>query len=97
MFPGCLFRATKFLDRKGIVEEMKNYSVIMIFGSKENISFFPCHIMDVGGRPKWKRMGFFGKEIVHKRSDGWKEAHNACMQRKKQLEGRTTRTHGRKT
>jgi hypothetical protein len=31
-------QATKFLDRKGTLEQMENYSVIMIFGSKEN----PC-------------------------------------------------------
>jgi hypothetical protein len=37
---------TKFLDRKGTLEQMENYSVIMIFGSKENPSFLPCHITD---------------------------------------------------
>jgi hypothetical protein len=31
-------QATKFLDRKGTLERKENYSVIMIFGSKEN----PC-------------------------------------------------------
>jgi hypothetical protein len=25
---------------------MENYSVIMIFGSKENPNFLPCHIME---------------------------------------------------
>ena len=35
---------TKFLDRKGTLEQKENYSVIMIFGSKENLSFLPCHI-----------------------------------------------------
>jgi hypothetical protein len=37
---------SKFLDRKGTLEQMKNYSVIRIFGSKENPSFLPCHISD---------------------------------------------------
>jgi hypothetical protein len=32
------------MDRKGTLEQMENYSVIMIFGSKENPSFLPCHI-----------------------------------------------------
>jgi hypothetical protein len=36
--------ATKFLDRKETLEQMENYSVIMIFGSKENPTFLPCHI-----------------------------------------------------
>ena len=39
-------QATKFLDRKGTLEQKENYSVIMIFGSKENPVFLPCHIMD---------------------------------------------------
>jgi hypothetical protein len=38
---------TKFLDRKGTLEQMENYSVIMIFGSKENLAFLPCHITDI--------------------------------------------------
>jgi hypothetical protein len=37
---------TKFLDRKETLEQKENYSVIMIFGSKENPSFLPCHITD---------------------------------------------------
>jgi hypothetical protein len=40
-------QATKFLDRKGTLEQMENYSVIMIFGSKENLTFLPCHIIDI--------------------------------------------------
>jgi hypothetical protein len=40
-------QATKFLDRKGTLEQMDNYSVIMIFGSKENPSFVPCHVTDI--------------------------------------------------
>jgi hypothetical protein len=39
-------QATKFLHRKGTLERKENYSVIMIFGSKENPSFLPCHIID---------------------------------------------------
>jgi hypothetical protein len=38
---------TKFLDRKGTLEKTDNYSVIMIFGSKENPSFLPYHITDI--------------------------------------------------
>jgi hypothetical protein len=40
-------QATEFLDRKGALEEMKNYSVIMIFVSKENPTFLPCHITNI--------------------------------------------------
>jgi hypothetical protein len=39
-------QASKFLDRKGTLEQMENYNVIRIFGSKENPSFLPCHISD---------------------------------------------------
>jgi hypothetical protein len=35
---------TSFLDRKGTLEEMENYNVIRIFGSKQNPCFLPCHI-----------------------------------------------------
>jgi len=34
------------LDRKGTLKRKENYSVMMIFGSKENHAFFPCHIID---------------------------------------------------
>jgi hypothetical protein len=36
-------QASKFVDRKGTLEQMENYNVIRIFSSKENPSFFPCH------------------------------------------------------
>ena len=39
-------QASKLLDRKGTLEQMENYKVIRIFGSKENLSFLPCHIID---------------------------------------------------
>jgi hypothetical protein len=39
-------QASKFLDRKGTLEQIENYNVIRIFGSKENTSFLPCHISD---------------------------------------------------
>jgi hypothetical protein len=39
-------QATKFLDRKGTLEQMETCSVIMIFGPKENLAFLPCHITD---------------------------------------------------
>jgi hypothetical protein len=35
---------TIFLDRRDTVEEMENYNVIRIFGSKQNPCFLPCHI-----------------------------------------------------
>jgi hypothetical protein len=37
-------QVSKFLDRKGTLKQMENYNVIRIFGSKENPSFFLCHI-----------------------------------------------------
>jgi hypothetical protein len=37
---------TKFLDSNGTLERKENYSVIMIFGSKVNPTFLPCHITD---------------------------------------------------
>jgi len=40
-------QATKFLDSKGTLEQMENYNVIMLFGSKENLYFLPCHITDI--------------------------------------------------
>jgi hypothetical protein len=39
-------QATKFLNRKGTLEQKENHSVLMVFGSKENPSFLPCHITD---------------------------------------------------
>jgi hypothetical protein len=39
-------QATKFLDRKGTLEQKENYSVLTVFGSKENPSFLPCHFTD---------------------------------------------------
>jgi hypothetical protein len=35
------------LDRKGALEQMDNYSVIRIFGSKEKPTLLPCHITDI--------------------------------------------------
>jgi hypothetical protein len=40
-------QATKFLDRKGALEQMDNCSVIRIFGSKEKPCLLPCHITDI--------------------------------------------------
>jgi hypothetical protein len=39
-------QATKFLNRKGTLKQEENHSVLMVFGSKENHAFLPCHIMD---------------------------------------------------
>jgi hypothetical protein len=44
--PRMFDQARKFLDRKGTLEQMENYNVINIFGSKENPSFLLCHIYD---------------------------------------------------
>jgi hypothetical protein len=44
--PRISSQASKFLDKKGTLEQMENYNVIRIFGSKENPSFLPCHISD---------------------------------------------------
>jgi hypothetical protein len=55
VFKGFLFgndtsqmsnQESKFIDRKGTLEQMENYNVIRIFGSKENRSFLPCHISE---------------------------------------------------
>jgi hypothetical protein len=44
--PRMYDQASKFLDRKGTLEQMENYNVIKIFVSKENPSCLPCHISD---------------------------------------------------
>jgi hypothetical protein len=55
VFKGLLFgkdtpwmsdQVSKFLEMKGTLDQMKNYNVISIFGSKENPSFLPCHISE---------------------------------------------------
>ena len=33
-----------FLNRKGTLEQEENHNVLMVFGSKENHAFLPCHI-----------------------------------------------------
>jgi hypothetical protein len=40
-------QATRFLDRKGALEHMDNYTVIRIFGSREKPALLPCHITDI--------------------------------------------------
>jgi hypothetical protein len=45
--PCISHQATKFLDRKGALEKMDNYSVIRIFGSKEKPALLPCHITNI--------------------------------------------------
>jgi hypothetical protein len=53
VFKGLLFgkdtprisdHANKFLDKKGMLENMENHNVIGNFGSKENLSFLPYHV-----------------------------------------------------
>jgi hypothetical protein len=55
VFKGLLFvkytpiisnQENKFLDKKGTLEEMENHNVISNFGSKENLSFLPCHVYE---------------------------------------------------
>ena len=38
--------ATSFLDRKGTLEHLDNYTMIRIFGSMEELALLPCHIID---------------------------------------------------
>jgi hypothetical protein len=45
--PQMYDQATKFLEKKGTLKQMDNYSVITIFGSKENLAFLPCHITNI--------------------------------------------------
>jgi hypothetical protein len=44
--PRISAHASKFMDKRGTLEQMENYNVIRIFSSKENPSFLPCHISD---------------------------------------------------
>jgi hypothetical protein len=44
--PRIYDQATKFLYRKGALEQMENCCVIRIFDSKEKPALLPCHIMD---------------------------------------------------
>jgi hypothetical protein len=44
--PQMSSQETKFLNRKGTLELKENHSVLMVFGSKENPAFLPCHITD---------------------------------------------------
>jgi hypothetical protein len=37
----------KIIQIKGTLEEMENYNVTRIFGSKESYSFLPCHISNI--------------------------------------------------
>jgi hypothetical protein len=55
VFKGFLFgkdtprisnKASKFLDKKGMLEQMENHNVVNIFGSNENIAFIPSHVSD---------------------------------------------------
>jgi hypothetical protein len=39
-------QATNFLNRKGTLEQKENHRVLMVFGSKENPSFLPCHFTE---------------------------------------------------
>jgi hypothetical protein len=39
-------QSTRFLEKKGTIEQMENHSIIRIFWSKENPSFLPYHVSD---------------------------------------------------
>jgi len=39
-------QTNNFLDTKGAIEYLDNYTVIRIFGSKEKPTLLPCHITD---------------------------------------------------
>jgi hypothetical protein len=45
--PRLFEHVTDFLDKKGIVQHLDNYTVIRIFGSTEQPTLLPCHIMDI--------------------------------------------------
>jgi hypothetical protein len=38
--------ATHFLDKKGTLQHLDNYTIIRIFGSMEQPTLLPCHIMN---------------------------------------------------
>jgi hypothetical protein len=40
-------QATSFLDKKGTLEHLDDYTVIRIFGSREKPALLPCHITDI--------------------------------------------------
>jgi hypothetical protein len=55
-------------------------------------------LLEAGQRPKWKSKAFLGKKAcTRKVTAGRKNNTQESMQGKQQLEGRTTRMHGRKT
>jgi hypothetical protein len=45
--PHLFEHATNFLDKKGTVQHLDNYTVIRIFGSMEQPALLPCHITDI--------------------------------------------------
>jgi hypothetical protein len=57
----------KFLDKKGMLEQMENHNVIMIFGSKENRSFLPCHVSDKNFITKVARQYNFWLHFSHEK------------------------------
>jgi hypothetical protein len=44
--PRIFEQATSFLDKKGTLEHLDNYTVIRIFGSTKQHVLLPCHIME---------------------------------------------------
>ena len=60
-------QATKFLDKEETLEQMENYSVIMIFSSKENLTFVPCHIIDTLFVTKIASQYNYGLHLFHEK------------------------------
>jgi len=69
-FPWMPDQASKFLDKKGTLEQMKNYNFISIFGSKENPSFLPCHIYDTMFVAEIERQYTYWLQFFHEK---WKK------------------------
>jgi hypothetical protein len=40
-------QATSFLDKKGTLQHLDNYTVIRFFGSTEQPALLPCHITEI--------------------------------------------------
>jgi hypothetical protein len=78
VFKGLLFgkntpriydQANKFLDKNRMIEHMENHSVIGIFCSKENPSFFLYHVSDKLFIMELARQNNFWQHFFHKK---WK-------------------------
>jgi hypothetical protein len=59
--------AYKFLEKNRMLEKMENHSVIKIFCSKENPSFFPYHVSDKNFIMEVARQYNFWLHFFHKK------------------------------